>query len=263
MSKVIDFHAHVYPDEVADKLITRMEEIYGVRRKHNATVTSLINSINKGSIDKVVVLPIANKPEHARLNTWYAQLRDKSEKIIPFGSIHPDNSPDELDSFPSLGLQGIKLQPNAQLFYPDEERMFKFYQKAEELNLIVIFHAGDEEGGVKGKYSQSERFVKVLKAFPGLHIILPHLGGFRTWNKLDLVLGYKNVYYDTSHLPGNIEDGFLLELIDKIGLEKVLFGTDFPWSDHQEDKEHMERLLGSKVQTIFWDNPNRLLNAGS
>lgn len=263
MAQVIDFHAHIYPDDVAEKLVPKMEEIYGVKRKHNATFTSLLSSVDKGCIDKVVVLPIANKPEHARLNSWYAQLREKSEKIIPFGSVHPENDPKELDSFPSLGLKGIKFQPNAQLFYPYEERMFKFYQKAQELDLIVVFHAGDEEGGVKGEYSQPESFVKALKSFPKLKIVLPHLGGFRTWDKLDLVLGYENVYYDTAHLPRVIDDELFLELINKIGIEKVVFGTDFPWSDHQEDKEHMEKLLGSEAQKIFWENPKRLLSLDS
>jgi len=263
MAQIIDFHAHIYPDNVAEKLISKMEEIYRVERKHNATFASLLESANKGEIDKVVVLPIANKPEHAKFNAWYAQLKEKSDKIIPFGSVHPNNDPKELDLFPSLGLRGIKFQPNAQLFYPDEKRMFKFYQKAQELDLIVVFHAGDEEGGVKGEYSQPERFVKVLRAFPELKIVLTHLGGFRTWDKLDLVLGYDNVYYDTAHLPGNIDDQFFLDLIDKIGIEKVIFGTDFPWSDHKEDREHMEKLLKGKAPLVFWNNPRKLLSLNS
>jgi len=259
MTKIIDFHAHIYPDDVAEKLVPKMEEIYGVKRRHNATLSSLLASANDGDIDKVVVLPVANRPEHAKLNTWYAGLKEKSDKIIPFGSLHPQNDPNELDSFPELGLKGIKFQPNAQLFYPDDGKMFKFYRKASELDLIVVFHAGDEEGGVRGEYSQPEKFIKVLQSFPGLKIVLPHLGGFKTWDKLDLVLGYENVYYDTAHLPGNIDDGLLLNLIDKIGIEKVIYGTDFPWSDHREDKEHIEKLLGSKAQKIFWDNPKTLL----
>lgn len=259
MIPVIDCHAHVYPDEVANKIIPKMEEIYGVKREHDATVASLLASVERGDIYKVVVLPIANRPEHVRLNTWYAHLAKESNKIIPFGSVHPDNDPGELNSFPELGLKGIKFQPNAQLFYPDEDRMFKFYQKALELDLIVVFHAGDEEGGVRGEYSQPESFVKVLQSFPQLRIVLPHLGGFRTWDKLDLVLGYDNVYYDTAHLPGNIDDALLIELITQIGVEKIVFGTDFPWSDHRKDKEHMEKLLGAEARRIFWDNPKKLL----
>jgi len=263
MTHIIDFHAHVYPDDVANKLIPKMEAVYGVKRRHDATLKALLESIDNGGVDHVVVLPVANKPEHAQLNAWYAKLKETSQKIVPFGSLHPENDPDELDSFPSLGLKGIKFQPNAQLFYPDERRMFKFYQKALELDLIVVFHAGDEEGGVKGEYSQPESFVEVLQSFPELKIILPHLGGFRTWDKLDLVLGYKNVFYDTAHLPGNIDDQLFLDLVDRIGIEKIVFGTDFPWSDHKEDADFIKRLLGNKAQKIFWDNPKRLLGLGS
>jgi predicted TIM-barrel fold metal-dependent hydrolase len=240
-----------------------MEAVYRVTPKHNATLASLLKSIQKGGIERVVVLPIANKPEHVKLNAWYSNLSQQSDKIIPFGSIHPDNDPEELESFPVLGLKGIKLQPNAQLFYPDEERMFKLYEKANELGLIVIFHAGDEEGGVKGEYSQPERFVEVLKAFPDLTVVLPHLGGFRTWDKVDLVLGYDNVYYDTAHLPGVIDDELFLELIEKIGIERVVYGTDFPWSDHSEDRAHVQKLLGDRAHQIFWENPKKLLGIDS
>ncbi len=263
MTRVIDFHAHIYPNEVAQKLIPKMEETYGVKRRHNATFASLLQSLQRAGTEKVVVLPIANKPEHIKLNRWYSELSQKSDKIIPFGSIHPDNDPKELESFPDLGLKGIKLQPNAQLFYPNEERMFKLYQKAQELDLILVFHAGDEEGGVKGEYSQPESFVKVLETFPHLRIILPHLGGFKTWDKLDLVLGYQNVLYDTSHLPGVIDDQLFLELIQRIGIERVVYGTDFPWSDHKQDQAHVERLLGDQAHQVFWDNPKRLLGLES
>jgi hypothetical protein len=103
MAQVIDFHAHIYPDDVAEKLIPKMEEIYGVKRKHNATLASLLESLQKAGTEKVVILPIANKPEHVKLNSWYSELSKESDKIIPFGSVHPDNDPKELESFPLLG----------------------------------------------------------------------------------------------------------------------------------------------------------------
>ncbi len=256
---IIDCHAHIYPDEIADKVISNIEEFYHSKRRHHGTFKALLHSLDDGAVDFAVVLPIASKPEHFETNKWYAGLTNISKKIIPFGSIHPDNSTKDLDKFPKWGLRGIKFQPNAQLFYPDEKRMFPFYKKAEELGLIVNFHIGNEHGNVPGKYSQPERYLEVLRSFPKITFILPHLGGYMTWDKLDLTLEYPNVVYDTAYLPGNIEDDFFLKLVQRIGIDRIVFGTDFPFRDHTEEIAHLERLLGNDSKKLFYDNPKKLL----
>lgn len=256
---IIDCHSHIYPDEIADKVISGIEEFYHSKRRHQGTLDALLKSLSAGAVDFAVVLPIAAKPEHFKANKWYASLPSISSKIIPFGSIHPDNDPKELEKFKRWGLRGIKLQPNAQLFYPDEKRMFPFYEKAEELELIITFHIGNEHGNILGKYSQPERYVKVLRSFPRLTIVLPHLGGYMTWNKLDLTLEYPNVIYDTAYLPGNIEDDLFLKLVEKIGINRIVFGTDFPFRDHAEEVASLKRLLGSDSKKLFFANPKKLL----
>ncbi len=260
MRDIIDFHCHVYPDNIAGKLISRMEEIYHVKRKHDATYQSLHNSMKKGNIGKAVVLAVANKPEHFKTNEWYAEISRKNDSIISFGSIHPRNNPQDLLKFKEWGLTGIKWQPNAQQFYPNDPKMKEFYRVASELGLIVIFHCGNEENNVFGQYAQPENFKLVLKKFPDLKVVLTHLGGYQTWHKLDNVLGYENTYYDTAHLPGNIPDNQFLDLIEKIGIDKVIFGTDFPWEDHLEQVAKVQKLLGKEADKILRANPERLLN---
>ncbi len=255
----IDTHVHIYPDEVADKVIGGIESFYGVKRTHDATLDALLASLENGGFDKAVVLPIATKPEHIKLNDWYAELAETSDKIVPFGGIHPDNDASELDRFPALGLKGLKIQPNAQRVFPADSRLTPFYEKARELGLIVVFHAGNEESGFKGDFSQPEHFVPVLDRFPEMTTVLSHLGGFRTWDRLNLVLGYPNVWYDTAHIPGNLPDDEILQLIDKIGLDKIVFGSDFPFADHAVERAAMKRILGDNAEIVLSRNPRRLL----
>ncbi len=256
---IIDFHAHIWPDEIAEKIISGIEDFYSVMRTHNPISRDLISSLEHGEVDKAVVLPIATKPEHVKFNPWYAELANQSDRIIPFGGIHPDNDIRYLEQFTKLGLKGVKIQPNAQRVFPADDRLYKFYKKAEELDLIVVFHAGDEESGFKGEYSQPKHFVPVLEDFPDLKIVLSHLGGFRTWDNLDLVLGYPNVFYDTAHVPGKIEDDEVTRLVNKIGIDKVIYGSDFPFADHKEDRNLLEKIFGNKASVIYSDNPCRLL----
>jgi predicted TIM-barrel fold metal-dependent hydrolase len=256
---IIDFHAHIYKEEIADKVISSIENFYGVKRRHDATLASLLGSMKDGAFDKAVILPISTKPEHEKLNAWYAGLAEISDKIIPFGGVHPDNDVSILDSFPKLGLKGFKLQPNAQKVHPADPRLLPFYEKARDMGLIVVFHAGDEESGFRGEFTQPEDFVPILKSFPGMITVLSHLGGYRTWDRLDLVLGYDDVWYDTAHIPGNLPDEEIKILIDRIGVDKVLFGSDFPFSDHAQDRRLIEGILGDAAIEVLSNNPRRLL----
>ncbi|MFA5866831.1 MAG: amidohydrolase family protein [Actinomycetota bacterium] len=256
---LIDSHVHIYPDDVADKVISGIENFYGVRRTHDATLDALLASLDRGGFDKAVVLPIATKPEHIKLNDWYADLAEKSNQIIPFGGIHPDNDASELDRFPALGLRGLKIQPNAQRVFPADERLMPFYEKAIENGLIVTFHAGDEESGFKGEFSHPRDFVPVLQRYPEMTTVLSHLGGFQTWADVDLVLGYPNVWYDTAHVPGSISDEEIRKLTGKIGLDRIIFGSDFPFADHAVELKELERIFGRDAETVVSRNPRRLL----
>ncbi|MHB0976286.1 MAG: amidohydrolase family protein [Candidatus Aquicultorales bacterium] len=255
----IDFHAHVYKDDVADKVIRGMEDYYGVERRHDATVESLVNAA-RSVVDKVVVLPVLTKPEHIGLNRWYASLGELSGgTIVPFGGIHPDNDPSELDAFLELGLRGFKLQPNAQRFYPDDPKMRPFYERASDLGLIVVFHAGNEASGPPAEFSQPSKFLPVLEEFQDLTIVLPHLGGYKAWDAVEPLFTFPNVYFDTAYLPGQIDEKLFLELIDRAGIERILFGTDFPFRDHAEELEWIERVLGKNASDQLHLNAQALL----
>jgi predicted TIM-barrel fold metal-dependent hydrolase len=237
-----------------------MEEIYGVKRAHNAMVGDVLKSAKNGGINRIVVLSVANRPEHVKFNEWYAELGRQHEEIIPFGSIHIENDPVEIERFPELGLRGIKIQPNAQKFYPNDKRMFPVYKRAAELGLIITFHCGDEQGGVKGTFSHPHSFIDVVNSFPELSIVLAHFGGYMQWEYVEPLIGHENVYFDTAFLPGMIEDGLFIALAEKIGYDRILFGTDFPFKDHKVEREYIKRLFGEQLLRKFLsENPARLL----
>jgi hypothetical protein len=244
---IIDFHVHIYPDEVEEKVLSRLEDFYGVKRKHPATVNGLLSSMEKGEVDYAVVLPVPTKREHLQYNEWYASLPKVSSKIIPLGGVFSGVDAEMVEEFKKVGLRGFKFQPNACRCFPDDQSLFPLYERAQELGMIVVFHAGDEEGGIKGEYSSPERYVKVLKNFPRLKVVLSHLGGYMRWDGLDNLLPFENAFFDTSYVPQSVEEEEFKKLVSKIGLERIVFGTDFPFRDHQEERDYIERVLGEKA----------------
>lgn len=257
---LIDFHAHVYQDEVADRVIGRMEEFYGIRRRYDATASHLLESMAGADFERAVVLPVFTKPEHIELNRWYAKLKESSGgRLVPFGGIHPENDPRELELFPELGLVGIKLQPNAQRFRPDDPAVFPLYEKASELGLIVVFHSGNEASGPPAELSRPSYFASVLERFPELTAVIAHMGGYKAWDEVACLFPFKNAYFDTAFLPTKIGEAHFMELVDQAGIERVLFGTDFPFRDHAEENAWMERVLGRRRTAMLHDNAAKML----
>ena len=73
---------------------------------------------------------------------------------------------------------------------------------------------------------------------------------------------FRSVLYDTSSTLGMIDRELVLRFIDKIGPDRLIFGTDFPmWSP----KEELERFLSlgldeAEQQKILYGNFMNLLH---
>ncbi|MEM3737704.1 MAG: amidohydrolase family protein [Candidatus Bathyarchaeia archaeon] len=264
---IIDLHTHAFPDELAERITKAIVDRYGIPNLYPCTLEGLLGTISKARVDSAVIQIFANSPKNVhRLNDWGAEVtRNYAPKLYCFGTVHPD-MPDpesEMERICRLGLRGVKFQPTAQRFYPDDRKLFKIYEKAEKLDLPLLFHAGEERGPVEVLYTHPKRFVQVLGSFPRLTLILAHMGGYRMWEHVRDLSNYKKAYFDTSAACIELGSKELLELIDILGRDRVLFGSDFPWFEYEkameailnldmpdEDKEKIMYRTSSKVLKI-------------
>ena len=260
--KFIDFHVHVFPDDVAPKAMELFIQAYHTQPLCDGTVAATLAHMEKAGIDLCVPQPVATKPTQVQsINNWALDVR--SEHMFPFGCMHPDY-PDpkaEIDRLIELGFRGIKLQPNWQEFYPDEERLFPIYEAAEG-RLTILFHAGQEVIDWETVRGSPDRFLKVHKRFPGLTMVLAHLGGYRKWNEVEEHLIGTGVYFDISFTPENLlSDPELIRLLREHGTDKIVFASDFPIRDPGPDAERLCRmdLTNDEKEDIAWRNATRLL----
>ena len=125
---IIDFHTHAFPDDLAEKAVSGLGYDSKLKPSYDGTIDGLLKSMDEAGIEKSVVLNIATKPSQAEnIINWCLKVR--SERIIPFASIHPDNGnfPVIISRIKNEGIRGIKLHPMYQDFYADEERLFPVY----------------------------------------------------------------------------------------------------------------------------------------
>ena len=257
--RIIDAHAHIFPEKIAEKAVESISNYYGVPMVGKGTAEDLLERGGQIGAGKYVVHSTATRVEQVEsINNFIAQAQAEHQEFIGFGTLHP-GLPDveaELNRVISLGLKGIKLHPDFQDFNIDDDSMLPIY-RAVEGKLPILMHMGDE---VRTS-SRPERLAKVIERFPNLTVIAAHLGGYQMWGESMEYLVGKNIYLDTSSSLFILEKEEAVRVIRKHGVEKVLFGTDYPMWDHVEELERFHRLALSEEEKelILWKNAAGLL----
>lgn len=259
--RIIDLHTHTWPDAVAQKAVSALMSKGTLTPFYDGTVAGLIASMDANGVAVSVMQPVATKPSQvAGINDWAASIT--SERLVPFGAMHPDleDPAAEIARMAALGLRGLKLHPEHQGFAPDEPRLAAIYEAAIEHDLTVFFHAGADELHETMRGTPAS-FATVLDGFPQLRLVLAHLGGFRVWNEVAEILVGRDVCLDTAYTLGHLPDADFVEIVHAHGPERVLFGSDGPWTDAAEEIAWLRRLplREGVVEAILGGNAERLL----
>jgi predicted TIM-barrel fold metal-dependent hydrolase len=259
--RIIDMHAHVFPEKIAAAAIDSLEGEGGVIAYYDGTVAGLVEAMDRAGVERSLIAPVATKPSQVEsINDWVISL-DRS-RIIPFGAMHPefDDPAAEMARLAEAGIKGFKLHSHDQDFCPDEGRMGRIYRAAVEAGMVILFHAGGFPVA-HGFESRPEHFARLLDAHPDLTCILAHMGSYLFWDEVREYLCGRDVYFDTAYVPGNLPDVEFLALMRDHGIEKILFGSDGPWTDVAAEIDHMRglRLAPAEQEAVFGGNALRLL----
>ncbi len=261
---VIDFHTHTFPDRIARASIESLSKCSGITPHTDGTVAGLEESMKEDGVDLSVILPVVTKPsQFETVNRVAAKLCEEKEHLISFGGIHPD-CPDirkKVREIKSLGLRGIKIHPAYQEVYMDDIRYLRILEAATEEGLIISVHAGVDIGLPEPVYASVERIDRAIRETAPRKLVLAHLGGWKEWDAVEELLAGEDVYLDTAFMEEYISDEQLVRIIRKHGAERILFGTDCPWSGQRESIERIRNLplAGQELELIFGGNAEKLL----
>lgn len=256
--KIIDIHGHIFPENLAPKVVETLENYYNMPWQKQGTVDDLIKSMDDGGVSRCVVFSTPTKPEQViNVNDFLIKNKD-NERFICFGSVHPKFSDykEEINRVKQNGLYGFKFHPDFQYFNVDDPDMMKIYEEIGDQYPIII-HAGDK----KTDYSSPYRFANILKEFPTHKFIAAHLGGYSEWDDAkEYILG-KNIYIDTSSSMCALTPQQTEEIIRLHGVDKVLFGTDYPAVSHKYELDKFLKLnfIKSEFDKMLYKNAEKLL----
>ena len=262
---MIDAHTHAFPDPIADKALKKLHEKTGpFSAVLDGTVNALLESMDSCGIEKSIVCSIATKPDQfENILSWCESIR--SERIIPFPSLHPESTDieDMVLEIKKRGFKGIKLHPMYQDFFADDERLFPIYEAVDKNGLILEMHAGYDIGYPHDKNSTAERILTVHRNFPGLKLVATHLGGWRAWEEVERYLAGTGVYFETSFTLDEIATERLSAILAKHSHNRIMMGSDSPWRRQDMEVNLVKKLdMDEKAkEKILGLNAERLLNS--
>ncbi|MBE6733432.1 MAG: amidohydrolase [Ruminococcaceae bacterium] len=262
---VIDFHTHAFPDQIAERAIAGLVQKSGGMFPpcSNGTLGGLVSNMDDFGVDISVVQPVITKASQLKtLNEWAKGI--EGQRIISFGGIYPhtDDYKRDIDFVVSLGLKGLKFHPEYQDFLLDDEKMLPIYDYALNKGLILLFHAGFDPAFEAPYRSNPKAFKNISKKLGGGTIIAAHLGGGRQWDEVLEHLCGTDVYLDTSMGFKYYGKEQFLKILKAHGADKILFGSDSPWSRADEEIEIFNSLpiTDEEKEKILSGNAKRLLN---
>jgi hypothetical protein len=260
---IIDCHTHCFPDHLATGALRKLQQSAGALKAwSDGTAGGILAALDRHGIDQAWVLNIATTPNRQQsVNDFAAAIN--SDRLIALGSVHPDapDALDELERIAALGLCGIKLHPFFQKFAVDEPRHAPLYRKAAALGLITVLHAGLDIGFLDGAWATPQAIARSLPWFGGAPVVAAHLGGSFCWPDVRRHLVGLPVFFDTSFSCGHIPLPEAAWIVEHHGPERILFGSDLPWGDPEEELGFIRCLdLGQTAEAqILGQNAARLL----
>lgn len=197
---------------------------------------------SSSSVDKSIVLGFKSRYLQAEIPNRYVAdyVQRAPQKLIGFAGIDPTEGSAlrELKAAQKdLHLSGMTISPANQDFHPTDSRAMKVYALAEELGMPILIHGGSQfTDQSKMEYARPYLFDEVARTFPRLRLVIAQLGQPWVDETICLMGKHDNLFADVSGMLARPWQAYnALVSAHQYGvIEKLLFGSDFPYTAADE-----------------------------
>ncbi len=255
---LFDSHIHVFPEKLKGKVFSKLSSVSGEPYYRGETIGEALEHNKEMGVTHSLVLHIATNPKQQQaVNDFAASIQ--TNHVLCFGSVHPkaEERIEELYRIKELGLKGVKLHPDYQHCLSMNDCMMPIYETCEKLGLVVAFHTGLDPYSPDVIHNPPKSIREIATRYQNLTIIAAHAGGMGMFEEAKKeVAGLRNVYIDTAMCNVHLTSAQLEEMIRLHGCDRVLFGSDSPWSTVEMQKAVIEgcNLTEEEKQQIYYKN---------
>jgi uncharacterized protein len=276
---VIDFHTHIVPPRVianrqdyihAD---SNFAAIYSQAKAKLAAAEDIIAAMDKDGVDISVVLNYGWSTQALciEINDYILEsVARYPKRLVGFCSVVPSEDEAilrEVERCIEGGAKGIgELRLDDQLKKNNwRELLSPLMESVINHNILLVTHASEPVGHqYPGKgIATPDLLYALITAFPELKLVCAHWGGGLPFYTLmpEVKTALKNVYFDTAISPFLYSPQVYGQVVQLVGAEKILFGTDYPViSQHRFLKEINALDLSAEIKSkILSGNAKRLL----
>jgi predicted TIM-barrel fold metal-dependent hydrolase len=243
---IVDCHTHIFPKSIRECRETyfagepAFELLYRSPKAKLAGARDLIETMDRNAVEKSIVFGFPwTTLDTVKLHNNYiaAAVQRYPDRLIGLcclDPLHPEARA-EAKRCLAAGLRGV----GELAFYRSgiDENALKSLAPVMELcrnqRIPVMIHTNEPVGHhYPGKSPNTlSQIFRLVQTFPDNKMILAHWGGglfFFNLLKKELKESLANVYFDTAASPFLYDSGIYRTAINIIGIEKIIFGSDFP-----------------------------------
>jgi predicted TIM-barrel fold metal-dependent hydrolase len=262
-----DSHTHLFaPGQVAarEDLCGRdptFAELYSDPKAKLATADELLAALDEAGLERAVAagFAFASEGDIAAQNEYLlAAARDSKGRIIPLAAVNPALAGWERSAEAALnaGARGFgELRPANQGWDPLGKAGTRLAEMAKAHGAILQWHVSEPVGhsypGKRGGIDPAQ-LCELAACQTGLRMIGAHLGGglpfFAMMPEVRETL--VSVYFDTAAASLLYDEHCVLRLVDLVGAERVLFGSDYPLLSPRRQLQRVTALLPDDVAQV-------------
>ncbi len=266
LPRVTDAHVHIFPHGIF-RAVWKWFDSYGYPIRYRMRSEELIGFLLSRGISHIVALQYAHKPGIAYgLNQYMTELcRQYPGRITGMATVFPGEKEAVyiLKQAFASGLKGVKLHCHVQCFDMNSNEMNAIYDLCVSEKKPLVMHAGREPNSPA--YScdprllcKADKLEIVVRDFPELKICVPHLGADEYLTYRHLTEKYDNLWLDTAMVLTDYFPGSRPVPLNKMRMDRILYGSDFPNIPFAWDRELKEmekqRLAENDLRLILGKN---------
>lgn len=268
-----DIHVHFLPERMLQKVweyFDHAQEHYGAAWPihYRMDTEDRLRVLRRMGLRAIPALTYPHKAGMAAwLNDWNREFAAEHPDVIHCGTLYAE--PDAGEYVPdalAAGARLFKVHVQVGGFAPDDPVLDPAWAALEAAGVPVVIHAGSRP--LVGAHTGPEPIAAVLERFPGLALVIAHMGMPEYDAFADLVEQYENVHLDTTMFATGYLDGpdrWPSGYVQRLSTlpDRIVLGSDFPNIPYAYARQLVGLAglgLGDDwMRAVIWGNGARLM----
>ncbi|MBW2180885.1 MAG: amidohydrolase family protein, partial [Deltaproteobacteria bacterium] len=195
------------------------------------------------------------------------------QRIFPFAVITPDMNDAQIQMYLKMGARGFKITPRTPSSQKNKKTVNEIslfemihpsaLSMADAHGLPILIHLPQRVVSPRIRQSIKDELLQIAQKFPGIKIILAHLGQAQTPYKIKDILVWIDAHNLYDHVWMDISavtvSSVLARALD--GNAKLLYGTDIDFALTEQGRYVMYRMINGKRVLADDDNSDKVITA--